>query len=386
MQPKQAALGAITSLVVGIFLYANVINSPPPWLNPRLEKGSSRERIQHLGGPEPEFEVPPCAKKEFHLGPDRCARPSARTRRALSRAVRSPRDAPRVSNPPLSPAARGARSHVLITGAAGFIGHHLALSLAEGRKVGSVVGLDNYSPYYSVALKQARAQRLSRAGGVRVVEGDVCNRSLVDGLLREHRVTHVVHLAAQAGVRYSLRAPLSYVRANVECFVSLLEALRAYKDELASAAAAAGAAGAGGGARAYVAPQLVYASSSSVYGLNRKIPFAEADPVEVPANLYGELSRRACARSRLELRLSARARRLVLALARPLALPRQGTARRSARTSSSRSRTTTSTASTRSGCGSSQCTGRGAGPTWPRTSSRARSSSASRSPCTTAAR
>ena len=57
MQPKQAALGAITSLVVGIFLYANVINSPPPWLNPRLEKGSSRERIQHLGGPEPEFEV-----------------------------------------------------------------------------------------------------------------------------------------------------------------------------------------------------------------------------------------------------------------------------------------------------------------------------------------
>ena len=68
---------------------------------------------------------------------------------------------------------------MLITGAAGFIGHHLALSLAEGRKVGSVVGLDNYSPYYSVALKQARAQRLSRAGGVRVVEGDVCNRSLV---------------------------------------------------------------------------------------------------------------------------------------------------------------------------------------------------------------
>ena len=290
MQPKQAALGAITSLVVGIFLYANVINSPPPWLNPRLEKGSSRERIQHLGGPEPEFEVPPCAKKEFHLGPDRCARPSARTRRALSRAVRSPRDAPRVSNPPLSPAARGARSHVLITGAAGFIGHHLALSLAEGRKVGSVVGLDNYSPYYSVALKQARAQRLSRAGGVRVVEGDVCNRSLVDGLLREHRVTHVVHLAAQAGVRYSLRAPLSYVRANVECFVSLLERC-ARTRRLASAAAAAGAAGAGGGARAYVAPQLVYASSSSVYGLNRKIPFSEADPVEVPATLYGATKR-----------------------------------------------------------------------------------------------
>jgi UDP-glucuronate 4-epimerase len=276
-----------------------VINQPPPWLNPRVEKGSSRERIQHLGGPEPEFEVPPCAPKEFELGPDRRvlprrARAGLSVSRALARSHRAPRRASLSRR--ASRAARpnaAVRSHVLITGAAGFIGHHLALSLAEGRKVGSVVGLDNYSPYYSVALKRARAARLgaSRAGGVRVVEGDVCNRSLVDGLLREHRVTHVVHLAAQAGVRYSLRAPLSYVRANVECFVSLLEALRAYKDELASAAAAAGAAGAGGGARAYVAPQLVYASSSSVYGLNRKIPFSEADPVEVPANLYGATKR-----------------------------------------------------------------------------------------------
>lgn len=172
-------------------------------------------------------------------------------------------------------------SRVLITGAAGFIGNTLALNLAKSGKVDHIVGLDNYSPYYSVAFKRARAERLLVEAKVEVVDGDVCNSSLIDGLLDVHRFTHIVHLAAQAGVRYSLRNPMSYVRENVECFVELLEAIRRYSTRHPSTASG----------RAYTAPQLTYASSSSVYGMNRKIPFSESDPVEMPANLYGATKR-----------------------------------------------------------------------------------------------
>ncbi|KAL1530651.1 hypothetical protein AB1Y20_001551 [Prymnesium parvum] len=151
-------------------------------------------------------------------------------------------------------------SRVLVTGGAGFIGFHLCRRLhSSGVRV---VALDNFDPYYSQALKRAREARLSKMG-VRVVEGDMCDTGLLTRLIMEHRITHVASMAAQAGVRYSLSHPQAYVRANVECFVSLLEALRTS-----------------------TGVPLVYASSSSVYGANTKIPFSESDRIDNPSSLY----------------------------------------------------------------------------------------------------
>ena len=142
--------------------------------------------------------------------------------------------------------ALAAGSRLLVTGGAGFIGSHLAAHLkALGMHV---VGLDNFDPYYSPALKHARKAR-AVASGVEFVEGDMCDASLLRRLFAEHNFTHVASLAAQAGVRYSVDHPQAYVRANVECFVSLLETLRLYPST-----------------------KLVYASSSSVYGTNAKVP------------------------------------------------------------------------------------------------------------------
>ena len=156
---------------------------------------------------------------------------------------------------------RGGRKTVLLTGAGGFIGFHTSLALHARGDV--VVGLDNMNHYYDVRLKQARSAML-RTKGVEVVNGDVCDTSRLKQLFAKHRFTHVVHMAAQAGVRYSLNHPQEYVRANVQCFVSLMEVMRHYARETT----------------------LVYASSSSVYGLNTKYPFSEADRVDTPASLY----------------------------------------------------------------------------------------------------
>ena len=127
------------------------------------------------------------------------------------------------------------------------------------------VGLDNFNDYYAPVYKRARAARLHADYGLHVVDGDVCNVSLLARLFDDYDFTHVIHLAAQAGVRYSLTHPLSYVRNNLECFVVLVDYLRTRQPR----------------------PSFVYASSSSVYGRNRKIPFAETDAVTNPANLYG---------------------------------------------------------------------------------------------------
>lgn len=153
-------------------------------------------------------------------------------------------------------------SRVLVTGGAGFIGMHLMSRLTQPELV---VGLDNFNGYYSPAYKRARADHLKKETGMDVIEGDVCNATLLDELFTKHKFTHVVHLAAQAGVRYSLSHPMSYVKNNLECFVILLEQIAKQKKR----------------------PSFVYASSSSVYGLNSKIPFSETDPVNHPANLYG---------------------------------------------------------------------------------------------------
>lgn len=163
-------------------------------------------------------------------------------------------------------------SSILVTGAAGFIGFHLASHL---HKVGfkTVVGLDTFNAYYSPALKRERASILRSEDKVEVVDGDVCDAELLQSLFEKYKFTHVVHLAAQAGVRYSLVQPLTYIQTNLKCFTILLEQIRSV--------------GESGGKM----PHLLYASSSSVYGLNTKIPFSERDPVEMPSNLYGATKR-----------------------------------------------------------------------------------------------
>jgi len=152
---------------------------------------------------------------------------------------------------------------VLVTGAAGFVGFHTALQMHEEGDV--VLGLDNFNHYYDVRLKRTRAGLLRRVGMMTLFEGDVCDGELLKLMLRAGRVTHVIHLAAQAGVRYSLKKPLAYVEANVRCFVTLLEAVHAVNNSV----------------------PITYASSSSVYGTNKKIPFSETHQVDSQASLYG---------------------------------------------------------------------------------------------------
>jgi UDP-glucuronate 4-epimerase len=150
---------------------------------------------------------------------------------------------------------------VLVTGAAGFIGSHLAQQLAA--RGDHVVGLDNFNDYYPVELKEGRNAILAEQG-IMVHHGDICDRDFLDMLFAEHKFTHVAHLAAQAGVRYSITHPHKYVKSNLEGFTNILEVCRHNPPV-----------------------KLIYASSSSVYGLNKTIPFTETDPVEQPVSLYG---------------------------------------------------------------------------------------------------
>jgi UDP-glucuronate 4-epimerase len=151
---------------------------------------------------------------------------------------------------------------ILVTGAAGFIGFHVARRLAASGR--AVVGLDNLNAYYDPALKQARLDALAKERSFRFVKLDLADRAGVAALFAEHRFPHVVHLAAQAGVRYSLVDPHAYVDANLTGFVNILEGCRHAKSR-----------------------HLVYASSSSVYGANTKMPFATGQNVDHPLSLYG---------------------------------------------------------------------------------------------------
>lgn len=150
---------------------------------------------------------------------------------------------------------------LFITGAAGFIGFHLAL--AAKKRGDHVIGLDNYNPYYDPKLKEMRSEKLAEAG-IEVIKGDICDYPLLDSIIESHQVTHLVHLAAQAGVRYSLEEPQAYVKTNVEGFLNILELCRNHPGI-----------------------PLTYASSSSVYGMNEKVPFSETDRVDLQASLYG---------------------------------------------------------------------------------------------------
>lgn len=150
---------------------------------------------------------------------------------------------------------------ILLTGAAGFIGMTTALRLlARGDEV---VGLDNLNDYYDVTLKENRLKRLSPHAGFRFVKMDVADRPAMAQLFADERFDRVIHLAAQAGVRYSLQNPHAYIDSNIVGFMNVLEACRHAQVQ-----------------------HLVYASSSSVYGGNTNMPFSEHDSVDHPVSLY----------------------------------------------------------------------------------------------------
>lgn len=149
----------------------------------------------------------------------------------------------------------------LVTGAAGFIGYHVAARLlADGHQV---VGIDNLNDYYDVALKMARLDLLVNKPKFQFIKLDLADREGMAAMFAEHNFQRVIHLAAQAGVRYSLENPLAYADANLIGHLNVLEGCRRNKVE-----------------------HLLYASSSSVYGLNRKLPFSTEDSVDHPISLY----------------------------------------------------------------------------------------------------
>jgi UDP-glucuronate 4-epimerase len=151
---------------------------------------------------------------------------------------------------------------VLVTGAAGFIGFHVARRLlGDGRRV---VGLDNLNSYYDPKLKEARLAQLAKLPGFQFVKCNLADRAAMTKLFAKHRFPHVVHLGAQAGVRHSLTDPYAYIDANLAGFTNILE-----------------------GCRHHGCRHLLYASSSSVYGANTRMPFSVHDNVDHPLSLYG---------------------------------------------------------------------------------------------------
>lgn len=149
----------------------------------------------------------------------------------------------------------------LITGVAGFIGFHLAKKLLE--QGAQVVGIDNMNDYYDVNLKEARLDIISKFDGFSFIKGSIADKALVFDLFKEHKPDIVVNLAAQAGVRYSITNPDSYIESNIVGFFNILEACRHNSVE-----------------------HLLYASSSSVYGMQKKTPFSVTDDVSHPISLY----------------------------------------------------------------------------------------------------
>ena len=150
---------------------------------------------------------------------------------------------------------------ILVTGAAGFIGYHVARCLLD--RGDAVVGLDNLNDYYNVSLKHARLARLQSHAAFRFAKLDLADREGVAGLFAAERPQRIVHLAAQAGVRYSLQNPHAYLDSNLAGFINILE-----------------------GCRHNGVEHLVYASSSSVYGGNTRMPFSEHDNIDHPVSLY----------------------------------------------------------------------------------------------------
>lgn len=158
---------------------------------------------------------------------------------------------------------------ILITGAAGFIGANLVMELLRGTAAVTIVGLDSMNDYYDVSIKEYRLTEIEKLARKapnsrwHFVKGNLADRALLEQLFQEHAFDLVVNLAAQAGVRYSIINPDAYIESNLVGFYNILEACRRYPVQ-----------------------HLVYASSSSVYGTNRKVPYSVEDPVDNPVSLY----------------------------------------------------------------------------------------------------
>ena len=150
----------------------------------------------------------------------------------------------------------------LVTGSAGFIGYHVSMRLCnEGH---DVIGLDNLNNYYDINLKESRVRNLNIQKSFKFLKGDLEDATVIDSIFEENKINRVIHLAAQAGVRYSIENPSAYINSNIVGFLSIIEACRHHKVD-----------------------HLVYASSSSVYGLNKKMPFSTLDGTDHPVALYG---------------------------------------------------------------------------------------------------
>ena len=158
---------------------------------------------------------------------------------------------------------------ILVTGAAGFIGSNLVKVLLQTVPCAHIVGVDNCNDYYDVSLKDYRLEELDRLAETKqesrwtFIKGNIADKALIDGIFQEYQPAVVVNLAAQAGVRYSIDHPDAYIEANLIGFYNILEACRHYPVE-----------------------HLVYASSSSVYGSNKKVPYSTDDKVDNPVSLY----------------------------------------------------------------------------------------------------
>lgn len=152
---------------------------------------------------------------------------------------------------------------ILVTGAAGFIGANLVKQLYRDYSNITVVGVDNMNDYYDVSLKENRVSELSEYSSFVFVKGSIADKVIIDDLFKTHHFDVVVNLAAQAGVRYSITNPDAYIESNLIGFYNILEACRHYPVE-----------------------HLIYASSSSVYGSNKKVPYSVVDQVDNPVSLY----------------------------------------------------------------------------------------------------
>lgn len=159
---------------------------------------------------------------------------------------------------------------ILITGSAGFIGSNLVLELLKTESEATIIGLDNMNDYYDVSIKEWRLAEIDKAAGrsscsYKFIKGDLADKALIDSVFAEYKPTIVVNLAAQADVRYSITNPDAYIQSNLIGFYNILEACRHAEPEV---------------------EHLVYASSSSVYGSNKKVPYSTDDKVDNPVSLY----------------------------------------------------------------------------------------------------
>ncbi len=158
---------------------------------------------------------------------------------------------------------------IFVTGAAGFIGAGLVKQLYSNEEAVTVIGIDNMNDYYDVGLKEARLEELSKNPSFVFVKGSIADKALVNSIFEQYKPEIVVNLAAQAGVRYSITNPDAYIESNIIGFYNILEACRHSYDNNAAGV-----------------EHLVYASSSSVYGSNKKVPYSVDDKVDNPVSLY----------------------------------------------------------------------------------------------------